>query len=114
MSRDEGPRGGQFVALGEDTIIAGLDRKRAADPGAAGERDYLTVAGAAELAARITAFRRERTPPGRAPVLCTIERQGLSDQAVAQLGIGGGFTLPVVRSNLRNGLPPLGPPGKAG
>src|ERR1700730_14407275 len=98
--------GAQFIAKGEDSMVRRCDQRGPQFKGVA-ERDYLTIEGAAELAARITAYWREHTLPGQAPVLCTIEREAFGKSGHTRQPKGDGrFSLVVVRSNLVAGMPP--------
>jgi len=102
----EGMRGAQFIARGEEAVLRGCALGKGGQ--AVTERDWLTIDGAAELAARIAGYWRERTPPGRAPVSCRIEREAFSKSGqIRQITRGAGpFTLVVIRSNLIMELPP--------
>jgi hypothetical protein len=86
MSREDGPRGGQWLAQGADVVAAACDRKRPTP--APPEIDHCSRSGALHLAARIRAYWFEQTGKD---VICHIEPTG--------------FGVVAVRSDLRSGLP---------
>jgi hypothetical protein len=53
MSREDGPRGGQWLAQGADVVAEACDRRRLSGPQAKCERDWCAGAGAQSLAERI-------------------------------------------------------------
>jgi hypothetical protein len=67
MSRMDGPRGGQFLAKGEDVIAAEIDRRRAS--GGVASEDWSSHEGALKLARRITQFHGGK-------IVCDIEPVG--------------------------------------
>jgi hypothetical protein len=54
VSRDRGPRGGQFIAKGADRIVEGIDRRRG--PGSTDPHELCDLKGATGLARRLADF----------------------------------------------------------